>query len=79
MQLCEEMRSKRMDPTREGYAFIAVKAINDSKTYLISRTLETMKQEGFPAEDIEYVRKIIVDKLPEELKYQVDGPAPPKK
>jgi len=78
MQLCEEMRSKRMDPTREGYAFIAVKAISDNKTYLLSRTLETMKQEGFPVEDVEYVRNIIVERLPEGLKHQVDSPAPPR-
>lgn len=73
LDLCDEMRALRMDPTKEGYAFIATVAIRDKKTYLISRTLDTMKQEGFAAEDIEYVREVIVSELPEELKYQADG------
>jgi hypothetical protein len=38
------MRALRLNPTKEGYAFIATMAIRDKKTYLISRTLDTMKQ-----------------------------------
>ena len=48
--MCDEMRALRLNPTREGYAFIATVAIKDDKTYLIARTLDTMKQEGFSAE-----------------------------
>jgi hypothetical protein len=73
MHLCDEMRSLRLDPTREGYAFIATIAIKDKKTYLISRTLETMKQEGFSAEDVDYVRQVILSEMPPELHHQVDG------
>lgn len=50
MDMCDEMRALRLNPTREGYAFIATVAIKDDKTYLIARTLDTMKQEGFSAE-----------------------------
>lgn len=50
MDLCDEMRALRLNPTKEGYAFIASIAIRDGKTYLVARTLETMQQEGFDAE-----------------------------
>ena len=50
MDLCDEMRALRLNPTKEGYAFIASIAIRDGKTYLVARTLETMQQEGFEAE-----------------------------
>lgn len=46
LDLCDEMRALRLNPTKEGYAFIATMAIRDKKTYLISRTLDTMKQVG---------------------------------
>lgn len=54
MDLCDEMRALRLNPTKEGYAFIATVAIKDGKTYLVSRTLETMQQEGFAAEVCAY-------------------------
>lgn len=50
MDLCDEMRALRLNPTKEGYAFIATVAVRDGKTYLVARTLETMQQEGFSAE-----------------------------
>jgi hypothetical protein len=50
MDLCDEMRYLRINPTKEGYAFIATVAVRGGKTYLISRTLDTMKQEGFSPE-----------------------------
>lgn len=145
------MRALRLNPTKEGYAFIATMAIRDKKTYLISRTLDTMKQvrghltrldfhtaprkktrrhqnqeissvsstlslqfdkfqdsfrsyecqgpglgvatlssgclvpefefefeidseqEGFSAEDVEYVRAVILEELPDNLKHQAEG------
>jgi len=62
-----------LNPTKEGYAFIATVAVRDGKTYLIARTLETMKQEGFEESEIEYVKSIIEKELPENLKHQVSG------
>lgn len=59
LELCEEMRFLRMEPTVEAYAFIATKAVKDEKGYLIPRTIETMKNEGFSTEDIDYVQQII--------------------
>ncbi|GAB5035803.1 pentatricopeptide repeat containining protein [Nannochloropsis oceanica] len=70
MDLCDEMRFLRLNPTKEGYAFIATVAVKDGKTYLINRTLETMKQEGFAVSEIEYVKGIIEKELPENLKHQ---------
>ena len=48
-------------------------AVKDGKTYLINRTLETMKQEGFAESEVEYVKGIIEKELPENLKHQVNG------
>lgn len=59
LELCEEMRFLRMEPTVEAYAFIATKAVKDDKSYLIPRTIETMQSEGFSSEDIDYVKQII--------------------
>lgn len=59
LELCEEMRFLRMEPTVEAYAFIATKAVQDDKSYLIPRTIETMQNEGFSTEDIDYVQQII--------------------
>lgn len=67
------LRFLRLNPTKEGYAFIATVAVKDGKTYLINRTLETMKQEGFAVSEIEYVKGIIEKELPENLKHQVNG------
>ncbi len=73
MDLCDEMRYLRLNPTKEGYAFIATVAVRDKKTYLISRTLETMAQEGFSPDDIAFVKDVIAAELPDNLKHQLDG------
>jgi pentatricopeptide repeat protein len=73
MDLCDEMRSLRLAPTKEGYAFIATVAVRDGKTYLIARTLETMRAEGFEEGEVAYVQKVIEEELPEGLKHQVGG------
>lgn len=79
MDLCDEMRYLRINPTKEGYAFIATVAVRGGKTYLISRTLDTMQQEGFSPEDVAYVREVITAELPANLKHQAEGHvAPPK-
>lgn len=73
LELCDEMRTLRLDPTKEGYAFIATMAIRDKKTYLISRTMDVMRQEGFSEEDVAYVKAVIVAELPDHLKHQAEG------